>query len=1275
MTPETLEPKLDLLSKEYVLVQAWKKTASYIRAHNWYSDTLELDRASVNLPEFLAGLAERFSRPEEWENSPLRMVPAPKSQQWNIDPRSGMWGPAKNTKTEKKIRPLAHVALADQVAATALMLCLADRVETLQGDPRNTLESLNDRRKVISYGNRLFCDAHNGRLRHRWGSTKLYRGFFQDYRAFLSRPEIVAEKYSEIDDSKIVIIHSDLKQFYDRVTPDLLASKIGSLMGPNDDPGFFVFARRLLNWGWNRRDEREVAEYASQAGLDGFSRIALPQGLVASGFFSNIVLHDFDRALVTSINDEGHFLPEVALLDACRYVDDIRLVLMVNNGQSLSEIENLAVQKLQVILNQHSSGMIPNREKTQAAHFRGDVRPLVRQSRKMERIQQAISGGFDAGAGEEILDSIQGLVRSQARYSKARIEQQKWAFAPIADVRDETVARFAAARFRSTFRSLRPLLDARNDLSRPPEEEEGVEKFLGERKTQGELDDEARAFALGLIENWVEDPSNVRLLRIGLDLWPAKDVLEQVLSLLQPYTGRSGKRKAPRRVAWYCLAEIFRAGATETGFVADGECLPDAIDIDEYRQVLLNEARRLVDQNHQSLPWYLKQQILLFLAANNPQEAPISRRGTNPETRHYRDLIRYLKGETAGLLDRDYAILAILSRRSFSRVNNPVQLANQSITLNRYKHIAERDPLFAVEILKINQDLLTVVSPRILQELSLGDVAPAPDQLALSTLVLGNEGQKRGQLGNELSLLEFSILFLEKLKAGDAPEITMPSDVLIRFGDQGKYSSEVASIEVLQNRSFYGGTLYSPPNWCIPENKWRFQLGFLLRFILTGHQDITKQVSNSHWKEGTVTYRAPESHWLQRLYGHHNGHSAFGADWLPITDWTEQFLYALLRWPGCRILAAFKQVELGIDETLLLLRGRVSELRNKKGELSNLLMLPLSPGWPVTPTRDRPLRICVVQAVIPTPKQIKDATDLTLSDPLLRRKHRRHLSAALEAVKSMLDLRETHKTGDGRLDFLILPELSVHPQDVETHLVPFARAYKTIILAGLTYEKLFPGQPLINSALWLIPMRSDLGGLQILRRRQGKEHLAPSEKRRNNPDIKLQGFRPCQWLIGYKWDRADAKDPLWLTGSICFDATDIRLAADLRRQSDVFAVPAMNRDVSTFDQMAMALQYHMFQMVIVANNGTFGGSNAYAPYREPFKRQIFHLHGQPQASMAFLEIENIDEFIRRNKHALETPTAIPCQNDPTKLCKSNPERGWKCPPAGICNGDSCPHVS
>ena len=40
---QTLFPNLDDLRAEHVLVQAWKKTATYLRQHSWYADTLELD--------------------------------------------------------------------------------------------------------------------------------------------------------------------------------------------------------------------------------------------------------------------------------------------------------------------------------------------------------------------------------------------------------------------------------------------------------------------------------------------------------------------------------------------------------------------------------------------------------------------------------------------------------------------------------------------------------------------------------------------------------------------------------------------------------------------------------------------------------------------------------------------------------------------------------------------------------------------------------------------------------------------------------------------------------------------------------------------------------------------------------------------------------------------------------------------------------------------------------------------------------------------------------
>ena len=217
------------------------------------------------------------------------------------------------------------------------------------------------------------------------------------------------------------------------------------------------------------------------------------------------------------------------------------------------------------------------------------------------------------------------------------------------------------------------------------------------------------------------------------------------------------------------------------------------------------------------------------------------------------------------------------------------------------------------------------------------------------------------------------------------------------------------------------------------------------------------------------------SHWYQRLYGLYNGQSAFGDDWLPISDWAEILLLALLKWPGCRTSETVAGRRNGIEETRVNVERRLQELSDMWGHSTGVLMLPLTPPCPRSPCPPRPLRACVIQTVIPGPDDFNPA-DLTLSDPTIRTRHRNHLSAALAAVEQMLNLRETHERRKG-LDWLILPELSVHPRDVKTHLVPFARAHKTIILAGLTYEALFADKPLVNSALWVIPVWSATQGL------------------------------------------------------------------------------------------------------------------------------------------------------------------------------------------------------
>jgi len=1259
MALDRLSPRIDHLTQEYVLVQAWKKTASYIRYHNWFSDTLELDRAAVNLPAFLEDLRARLIDPNSWKNDPLRIVPAPKSQDWGVDSATQLWEPFDRKATAAKLRPLAHVSLKDQVVATAVMLCLADRVETIQGDPRDSVTSESKRQKTVSYGNRLFCDVSGSELHHRWGSTRLYRAYFDDHRSFISRPELAATNHPHREGTHLVLVNSDLRQFYDRVRPALLIEKIQGLRRSDDDSQFYDLVQRLFDWQWDKKDAAEVDYYARLSKLENFDNIALPQGLVASGFFANATLLNFDNALANARGVE--ISPSVRIVDAIRYVDDLRVVLEVSaEAFAPLNVEEVSKAWLGNLLTQHAPGLALHPEKTRAALLTGDERPIVRQSAKMARIQRAVSGGFDAAGGTEILDAVQGLIRSQARYTDRRTKREGWKFLPIADVRDETVSRFAAARFRRTYRLLRPLL--LDDVSQPFRDSEDqsapavneIERVRGSR-TRSDLDQEARAFALSLIESWISDPSNVRLLRIGLDLWPAKDVLENVFGLLRPFIGRSGRRKAPRRVAWYCMAEIFRAGATETGFVEDNECLPGGININEYREALCVEALRLLEV-FPALPWYLKQQVLLFLAAYAPAKVPIVRAGKNPETRHYRELICFLRGDPEKHVAAEFATLSILARRSFLDNADASEIVQKGVTARRLEQIGERDPSFALELLGTRSELISSLSPRIRDDLCLVRPANRDGWRSLAEIVL--DGERDGELRNELAVLRFSAGLLKELEARSGEAIT-PTDVFVQSKDPTALGYSPFSVKIVTNRSSSASSMYRPPEWTSAEESWRFQLGYLLRFILAGREDFTRPVRVPNWKEGTDSYRPAESHWYQRLYGFFSAHSAFGDDWLPISNWIENLLFALLAWPGCPESEARESIRAGRSSVMAALQRRVDELTALQGPTESVLILKLSASQITTVPLPRPLRACVVQTVIPSPGDFPIAGsggDLTLSGSIIRRKHRNHLSAALAAIERMLKLRETHNNLDGRLDWLIFPELSVHPHDVATHLVPFARAHKTIILAGLTFEQLLSGKPLTNSALWVIPTTSPSHGFQVITRRQGKKHLAPMERAYNQTTLNIEGFRPCQWLVEYRWSSRVIDRPLLLSGAVCYDATDLRLAADLRNRSDVFAIPALNQDVATFDQMALALHYHMFQLVIVANNGCFGGSNAYAPYKESFTKQVFHLHGQPQATMAFLEINDIGAFINRVDHA-HSPHSAP----PTSIA-NNP---WKFPPAGM----------
>ncbi|MHB8880888.1 MAG: RNA-directed DNA polymerase [Thermodesulfovibrionales bacterium] len=1260
---QLLTPSLDDLRLECVLMQAWKKTSTYLRAHSWYADTLEIDYESLRLPQFIREIQERLSQPEDWQSKPLELVPAPKKQRWAYNDEK--WEP-RETKIDLKLRPLAHVDLQDQVVATAIMLCLADRVETALGNPLMPINAAENRNMLLAYGHRLYCDRDNaGILRHRWGSSKLYRQYFQDYQSFLERSKIVAREIGEKNtDLEVAIVQSDLSKFYDRVRPWLLWEKLRKFQIGSHENAFFALAERVFDWRWS--DKNRAGRYAKDHGIDEFGKVALPQGLVSAGFFANIVLYDFDAALRSTF---GNTLPksDLVLEDACYYVDDLRLVLSISRGTKEDDIKKSVITWMDGQLKLHAPGLkIADDEKTQVTVEGREERFLVRQSREADRIKSQLSGPFDMVHGTDLIAAIEGFFHTQQRYSTELDPDKKEEgrlLVGVPDMRDDTAARFAAGRFRRTYRSLRPLL-ADEELNTP--ESDGDSSAVAEYNrgvhpqrlvlSKNQLDERAKFFSALLIDEWIKNPGNVRLLRIALDLYPDHNFLAQVLKILRPGWASAKFRKAKREIRIYCLAELFRAGATETGIVKEDECLPDNLQTDEYHWVLVKEARELVEAYlgtpapGSRFPWYLMQQVFLYLSARNALPAGIAAnnaRGGKLLARYWQ-FAKFMAGEMPASLEQR-SIYLVIAKTGFG--------VSGFDFLSSITRLSDK---FLIEVDRI--------SPAVAGTLWLQYRDRASDQVKHAAHRLGLENHVAIKFEKTLAetavpadnpfyeeenLLELARWLLsqpaEAFKAPVTPwrvfcEVEIPKPDGYEYG---KIKPEFFDLRKSGDRAAH---LFEPPDWCeSAEDRQKLQIGLLLRFALRGSTSFYSNLDSKKFAK-VVRYRKPISHWEQQRYSGFQGREAFGPQWLPISSFTEELLFQLLRWPGSGVLTE----QSSIADLLTRVVTHLAKMRAQRGKVTSATFLEQSALWSKSSGQGeaRKLRVGIVQSIIPNLNDyINHRTNPELNDPAFRRLRRAHLAAIMEGIAQMLRVRETHRpqseNGCGIVDLLIFPELAIHPQDIDSHILPFVRQYRCIALFGQVYHPRDEqtGSPLINSCLWMIPEWSAAQGLQIHRIEQGKQHLAAAETELSPQPV---GFRPAQWLIQYQWHRDSvAHRPLVLSASICYDATDLELAADLRSMSDLYIVCALNRDVGTFDRMSEGLHYHMYQGVIVVNNGQFGGSNFYIPFENAFNRQVLHIHGQPQASISFVEISPQDLIDREGGRQ-----------------STLPEGQWKQPPAG-----------
>ena len=92
--------------------------------------------------------------------------------------------------------------------------------------------------------------------------------------------------------------------------------------------------------------------------------------------------------------------------------------------------------------------------------------------------------------------------------------------------------------------------------------------------------------------------------------------------------------------------------------------------------------------------------------------------------------------------------------------------------------------------------------------------------------------------------------------------------------------------------------LFYPPQWAQNQDFWRLSLGYFVKFILGGGGVFTQTTHPEYKQQRPALYRQVKNHWHLSMHGMFTGYQAYGDDLLPITDWIEQFLLALLRWPG-----------------------------------------------------------------------------------------------------------------------------------------------------------------------------------------------------------------------------------------------------------------------------------------------------------------------------------------------------------------------------------------
>lgn len=1273
---ELLAPKVDNLTDQIVLAQAWKKSHTYISRHNWYADTLELDCSAIDLERHLddwrAALVNGIYKP-----APCWVVPAPKSSPWIFSSDlPGGWGPKPeplgdelNKKSSRVLRPIAHLGIREQTVATAVMLCLANCIESAQGNTeKNALDAA--RSNVFSYGNRLYCQWNGAgtRARFSWGNSDMYSRYFKDYQQFVARPNEISRRVDreKKDGDLVYVAKFDLSAFFDSIDLDRLVKCLRREYAeyrkedtslPRADAAFWTLTRKIFDFSWRPEDAAHA-----QLFRNGVLPKGLPQGLVASGFFANAYMLDFDRLMSAALNqlviDNGI---AVQVHDYCRYVDDIRLVISVRADESaaaeaaISEaMSNWLQDKLNSSTNRQarkSAQLYINAGKTELELYSA-VGGEAGVASRMKSLQHQLSGPIDMDVLHQLETGLHGLLalaelglkESAGTLSTDRVPLLAAVARPKLEVRDDTLTRFSAYRLTKSLRMRRSMTDLAE---------------IGDNGTAKELLlHDFEATARRLVAAWAVNPSLVQVLRYALDLFPDPKLLDVVTgALVDKLLAPQGVGAAAENaVVFYVLAELFKAGAMETGKRAALDAGFEVGNLDAYRESLATLAQTMLEWD--GVPWYLQQQASLLLAAMGQRTESFS---PGPELRLHEALHGYYVGHTGGygLQPMEEVSIALVGhklqkgttvfRKWFRRF---AEGRDEGIVRSAFQLVGQTDQNLLERLVApqngLVDQLTQLVPAHFLHYLkarakSKGNALSTQLWIPLATVLAHPSRvfeQENALLQLGLSLTKLPRAVLRKAEQLSPLQIEVCCDDWTALLNPSQAELRVRHVDSIDSTD----PVYATPEWCDPEFAWMYAIGRLLRAAATGEPDFTVR----HWllRETPRWYSGVRSTWYKRRIGMTHTAAALGGTTAAITPWFSQLLLALLKWPGTSTGGLEPEINAirRPPELTSLLQKRIDQQRDLFGMSMNIPVYRYPVEWKVND--DRKLRVVLVQGLLPAVRDfVRDGLD-GLSEEEFRKHHRNHTAALLHLAHRKLLARNSVLGIDDKpyVDLVVFPEYSIHVDDQDL-MRAFSDATGAMLFYGLLGARVPGTNDFANMARWLVPQHRG-GRRSWVEIDQGKWHLTEDEVA-----LGVTPWRPYQVIIELK---IDGELPYRISGAICYDATDIALAADLRDETHMFIVAAMNKDVKTFDSMVAALRYHMYQHVLIANTGEFGGSTAQAPYAQEHQRLVSHSHGLQQIAISIFDID-VDDFGPKLNAA----------KPGSKVMKSVRERIGKTRPAGL----------